>query len=270
MTWVAAQRSSFGHMRRSASSWTAVSIPCSPRNRQRGGPGRATNMSALRATGDRGHDHELRIRGLTAVEHRAFVSTRADASFLQYPSWAPVKDQWASEMVGRHGDSGELTGAAPVLCRQFPGTHKYFAYLPRGPVADWADPGLDRWLRPPVAHLRKSEPSPYGSAPHRRTAAGTPSVSKPPPAPAARSATYSRPRWIRSVRPSPIGSGPAAGAVAAATGERTPTRSRATSSKCRSPDGPPTSYGRGSTRSGAAMSAEGRGADRHRRRGRTP
>ncbi|MFH8473378.1 lipid II:glycine glycyltransferase FemX [Streptomyces sp. NPDC018000] len=113
-------------------------------------------MSALLATGDRSHDHELRIRSLTGAEHRAFVSTRAEASFLQYPSWASVKDQWTSEMVGWHSDLGDLTGAALVLYRQFPGTRKYFAYLPEGPVADWADPDIDRWLRPLMAHLRKS------------------------------------------------------------------------------------------------------------------
>ncbi|MFE4800970.1 lipid II:glycine glycyltransferase FemX [Streptomyces sp. NPDC056708] len=113
-------------------------------------------MSALLATGDRSHDHELRIRSLTAAEHRAFVSTRTEASFLQYPSWASVKGRWTSEMVGWHGGSGELAGAALVLYRQFPGTRKYFAYLPEGPVADWADPDIDRWLRPLMAHLRKS------------------------------------------------------------------------------------------------------------------
>ncbi|MFI5772353.1 lipid II:glycine glycyltransferase FemX [Streptomyces sp. NPDC051658] len=111
-------------------------------------------MSALLATGDRGHDRELRIRGLTAAEHRAFLSTRPGASFLQYPSWAGVKDRWTSEMVGWYGDWGELTGTALVLYRQFPGTRKYFAYLPEGPVADWADPDIDGWLGPLMAHLR--------------------------------------------------------------------------------------------------------------------
>ncbi|MEU8829144.1 peptidoglycan bridge formation glycyltransferase FemA/FemB family protein [Streptomyces sp900116325] len=113
-------------------------------------------MSALLATGDHRGEQGLRIRGLTAAEHRACVTERAGASFLQYPSWARVKDQWKSEMVGWHGDSGELTGSALVLYRQFPGTRKYFAYLPEGPVADWADPEIDRWLLPLMAHLRKT------------------------------------------------------------------------------------------------------------------
>jgi len=41
-----------------------------------------------------------------------------------------------------------------VLLRQLPGTRKYFAYLPEGPVADWADPGIDGWLGPLLRHLR--------------------------------------------------------------------------------------------------------------------
>ncbi|WP_327707980.1 aminoacyltransferase [Streptomyces sp. NBC_00464] len=111
-------------------------------------------MSALLATGERSRDQELRICGLTAAEHRTQVATHADASFLQYPSWADVKEQWKSETVGWLGDHGELAGSALILYRQFPGTRKYFAYIPEGPVANWADPGIDRWLRPLMAHLR--------------------------------------------------------------------------------------------------------------------
>ncbi len=51
---------------------------------------------------------------------------------------------------------GGLTGVALVLLRPFPGTRKYFAYLPEGPVADWADPDLDGWLGPLLRHLRAS------------------------------------------------------------------------------------------------------------------
>lgn len=111
-------------------------------------------MSALLATGDRSRERDLRIHGLTADEHRAHLATRAEAGFLQYPSWAAVKEGWSSERLGWREDGGELSGSALVLYRQFPGTRKYFAYLPEGPVADWADPDMDRWLRPLLAHLR--------------------------------------------------------------------------------------------------------------------
>ncbi|SEC05356.1 Lipid II:glycine glycyltransferase (Peptidoglycan interpeptide bridge formation enzyme) [Streptomyces sp. 2131.1] len=111
-------------------------------------------MSALLATGDRSRERDLRIHGLTPDEHRAHLATRAEAGFLQYPSWAAVKEGWSSERLGWREDGGELSGTALVLYRQFPGTRKYFAYLPEGPVADWADPDMDRWLRPLLAHLR--------------------------------------------------------------------------------------------------------------------
>ncbi|MEU5432899.1 peptidoglycan bridge formation glycyltransferase FemA/FemB family protein [Streptomyces sp. NPDC020719] len=111
-------------------------------------------MSALLVTGDR--DQDLQVRGLSVAEYRSFLAMRGGVSFLQHPSWAEVKDQWSSERVGWHLDNGELKGAALVLYRQFPGTRKYFAYLPEGPVADWADPEIDRWLGPLLRHLRRA------------------------------------------------------------------------------------------------------------------
>ncbi|MGP9017527.1 lipid II:glycine glycyltransferase FemX [Streptomyces sp. BR1] len=111
-------------------------------------------MSALLVTGDR--DQDLQLRGLSVAEYRSFLATWSGVSFLQHPSWAQVKDQWSSERVGWYLDNGELKGAALVLYRQFPGTRKYFAYLPEGPVADWADPEIDRWLGPLLRHLRRA------------------------------------------------------------------------------------------------------------------
>ncbi|WP_308120199.1 lipid II:glycine glycyltransferase FemX [Streptomyces bambusae] len=96
----------------------------------------------------------LTLRALTARQYLDFLGRHRQASFLQYPSWAGVKDQWRSEFLGWHLPSGETVGGALVLYRQFPGTRKYFAYLPEGPVVDWSDPHLDRWLDPLVRHLR--------------------------------------------------------------------------------------------------------------------
>ncbi|MGQ4729241.1 lipid II:glycine glycyltransferase FemX [Streptomyces sp. Ju416(a)] len=78
--------------------------------------------------------------------------------FLQCPSWAGVKEGWHSRLIGWGPDpkAGALTGAALVLLRQFPGTRKYFAYLPEGPVADWSDPDVDDWLDPLLEHLRRA------------------------------------------------------------------------------------------------------------------
>ncbi|MFB6823992.1 lipid II:glycine glycyltransferase FemX [Streptomyces virginiae] len=96
------------------------------------------------------------MRALSVAEYQAFLSRHGGASFLQYPSWARVKDLWRSERVGWHYADGQIQGAGLVLYRQFPGTRKYFAYLPEGPVADWSDPHIDRWLNPLMRHLRSA------------------------------------------------------------------------------------------------------------------
>lgn len=128
--------------------------PVHPRGTEGGAYLGVTHVSALLVSGDQ--DQDLRVRGLSVAEYRSFLAGRTDVSFLQHPSWAEVKDQWSAERVGWHLDTGELKGAALVLYRQFPGTRKYFAYLPEGPVADWADPDIDRWLGPLLRHLRRA------------------------------------------------------------------------------------------------------------------
>ncbi|WP_105971627.1 lipid II:glycine glycyltransferase FemX [Streptomyces geranii] len=107
-------------------------------------------------------DRGVALRTITAETYRAFLASPAGsalgAGFLQCPSWADVKEGWRSQLLGWGPDpeAGRLTGVALVLLRQFPGTRKYFAYLPEGPVADWADPDLDRWLGPLLDHLRRT------------------------------------------------------------------------------------------------------------------
>lgn len=118
-------------------------------------------MSALLVTPTqqdqtRSRDRKLTVRPLSEAEYQGFLSRHGRASFLQYPSWGNVKDLWRSERVGWHYPGGEIEGAGLVLYRQFPGTRKYFAYLPEGPVADWADPDIDRWLTPLRNHLKAS------------------------------------------------------------------------------------------------------------------
>ncbi|MFF5972174.1 lipid II:glycine glycyltransferase FemX [Streptomyces sp. NPDC012769] len=100
----------------------------------------------------------LRLGPVTPEAYRAFLAARSTGpdgpSFLQLPAWARVKEGWTHQLLGWGRGDGELSGVALVLLRAFPGTRKYFAYLPEGPVADWADPDLDGWLQPLLAHLR--------------------------------------------------------------------------------------------------------------------
>lgn len=102
------------------------------------------------------------LRTITAETYRAFLASPAGAAlgagFLQCPSWADVKEGWRAQLLGwgPAPEAGELTGVALVLLRQFPGTRKYFAYLPEGPVADWNDPDVDDWLGPLLEHLRRA------------------------------------------------------------------------------------------------------------------
>ncbi|MGW0463849.1 lipid II:glycine glycyltransferase FemX [Streptomyces sp. NPDC003027] len=111
-------------------------------------------MSALLMTAAP-HRAPLTPEPLTAEAYRSFLTrTGAGAGFLQLPSWAAVKEGWRHQLLGWGPESGELTGVALVLLRPFPGTRKFFAYLPEGPVADWSDPDIDDWLTPLLAHLR--------------------------------------------------------------------------------------------------------------------
>ncbi|TXS54999.1 lipid II:glycine glycyltransferase FemX [Streptomyces sp. t39] len=115
-------------------------------------------MSALLVPADRGQQTPL--APITREAYRAFLASRTGNAlgpgFLQCPSWADVKEGWRSLLLGwgPRPEEGELTGVAMVLLRQLPGTRKYFAYLPEGPVADWADPHMDGWLDPLLKTLR--------------------------------------------------------------------------------------------------------------------
>ncbi|MGD7705408.1 lipid II:glycine glycyltransferase FemX [Microlunatus sp. Y2014] len=105
-------------------------------------------------TPDHGSARQLDVRTIPAEEHRDFVESRG-ASFLQTPAWAGVKSEWRGESLGWF-DGTELVGAGLVLYRQLPKLKRYLAYLPEGPVLDWADVDAADFLVPLAAHLKRS------------------------------------------------------------------------------------------------------------------
>jgi len=96
----------------------------------------------------------LRLRTISREEHLAFIRSLPSASHMQVPSWGDVKAEWRSESIGWFDERGAIVGSGLVLYRQIPKVKRYLAYLPEGPVIDWFDPNLDRWLQPMLAHLK--------------------------------------------------------------------------------------------------------------------
>jgi lipid II:glycine glycyltransferase (peptidoglycan interpeptide bridge formation enzyme) len=90
----------------------------------------------------------LHVRTLSTAEHLSFLATRDSASFLQTPAWGQAKREWRSESIGWIDEQGEVVGAGLALYRQLPRVPRSLAYLPEGPVIDWSDPDLSRWLKP--------------------------------------------------------------------------------------------------------------------------
>ncbi|MFJ3304575.1 lipid II:glycine glycyltransferase FemX [Streptomyces sp. NPDC086549] len=96
----------------------------------------------------------LRLQPISRAEHLAFVASRASVSHMQVPSWGDVKPDWRAESLGWFDAQGRIVGAGLVLLRPLPKVKRYLAYLPEGPVIDWHDPDLRRWLDPLLAHLK--------------------------------------------------------------------------------------------------------------------
>ncbi|HET6666854.1 MAG TPA: peptidoglycan bridge formation glycyltransferase FemA/FemB family protein [Intrasporangium sp.] len=97
----------------------------------------------------------LTVRTITHADHLGFLRGQRSASFLQTPAWGRVKSEWRSESIGWVRDD-DLVGVALVLYRQLPKVRRYLAYLPEGPVIDWASDDLAAWLEPMTAHLKQA------------------------------------------------------------------------------------------------------------------
>jgi len=98
----------------------------------------------------------ITVRTISAEQHLALIAERGEASFLQTPAWARVKSEWRGESLGWFSDD-KLVGAGLVLYRQLPKLKRYLAYLPEGPVLDWAGiTDVEAYLAPMVAHLKRA------------------------------------------------------------------------------------------------------------------
>lgn len=71
-----------------------------------------------------------------------FVAGHPAAHVLQLCAWGALKSQfgWADERVGL-AERGELVAGAQVLYRRLPPGLGRLAYVPKGPLMDWADAG---------------------------------------------------------------------------------------------------------------------------------
>ncbi len=96
---------------------------------------------------------DLSVRAISPEQHLAFVRAQPWTSFLQTPAWAAVKTEWRAESLGWFA-GGDLLGAGLVLHRNLPRVPRSLAYLPEGPVVDWATDDLGAWLRPMATHLK--------------------------------------------------------------------------------------------------------------------
>jgi lipid II:glycine glycyltransferase (peptidoglycan interpeptide bridge formation enzyme) len=94
------------------------------------------------------------VRTIPAAEHLAYIRTQPSVSFLQTPAWGTVKGEWRNESLGWFDEQDRLVGAGLVLYRQLPKIKKYLAYLPEGPVIDWAAPDIGEWLVPLASHVQ--------------------------------------------------------------------------------------------------------------------
>lgn len=75
--------------------------------------------------------------GIDSEKHDVFVKGHPLCNLLQSSSWAKVKDNWRSVIVGIE-DDGELIASALVLIKPLP-LGFTMLYVPRGPVMDYED-----------------------------------------------------------------------------------------------------------------------------------
>lgn len=96
----------------------------------------------------------ISVRSIPPAKHLEFIRAQPAASFLQTPAWGTVKSEWESESLGWFDGNNQIIGAGLVLYRQVPKLKRYLAYLPEGPVTDWATVDPEPFLNALVRHVR--------------------------------------------------------------------------------------------------------------------
>lgn len=96
----------------------------------------------------------ITVAPITPDEYLRHLDGLESASFLQTPAWARVKREWSSELLGWFDDTG-LIGVGLALHRTIPRTSWTLAYLPEGPVLDWASVNIDDALRALIVHEKR-------------------------------------------------------------------------------------------------------------------
>lgn len=99
----------------------------------------------------------LEVRIIDHETHRKFVASAPalglDVSFLQVPEWAGAKAEWGNLSIGWF-DGAQLVGAGLVLSRKVPKSKLWLAYLPEGPVIDWASYSVVEITQPMLSLLK--------------------------------------------------------------------------------------------------------------------
>lgn len=88
---------------------------------------------------------------ITPGEHDAFVSSHAQCNLLQSALWERIKTNWNHVFVGVK-EHGELIASAMILIRKLPMRFTMF-YIPRGPVMDYEDKELVRYMMAELKHF---------------------------------------------------------------------------------------------------------------------
>lgn len=95
------------------------------------------------------------VESLESAKYQRFLENFETASYQQTPQWGKARSQiWDYEVLGIRDSTGALVAATLVKYKNLPGTGLRFAYIPQGPLIDWAAPDAVEQLHALTSHLR--------------------------------------------------------------------------------------------------------------------